>query len=377
MASKNAVNSGIAVQPNQRAIIPALWQQKLIAVSSFKSQVVFDLFKYGMSNEVLKRLWVRVKGTLNTGSATAGTATGLLNPFDLLTSSTFVLAPVPGAGLLPFNQPSGRSLYLLEAIQRRNFASQNFTTAITDGGGAETVDWRYNFNFRRNFAKKGIEYDLPLAKFTSAVLTLNFGGQTTLFTGGSNTWDFSGLNVELWGDYGYDVDPAGVHATEVYEQVFPITANGDLLINQLPAGVLYTDFAFLAEKNNVPTNGIVNNIDIEGAGRNWTMPGDNNASILNEIVTTEQFDGSAASSGFGGASTLGGVAGLYLFPMRDGSYLRSFDARNTQLLIKVNITGWENSHTYNLRMIARKLTPYGIIAHNPANAGTTVASGKR
>lgn len=383
MASQNAVNAGIAVQPNSRAIIPALWQKKFIDTSVYKTQVNFDLFKAGLSNEFIKRLVVRVNGTVNTGSATAGTATGLLNPYDLLKSATFNVSPTPGAGLVPFNQVSGRGLYLLKAINRREFVTQNGVIGeITDAGGSSVaVDYEYTFTFQRNHVRKPAEYGFPLSKFTSAVLSLTFGDQTQLFTGSSNTWSFAGLNVDLWGDWDYDSSPAGVHATEVYEQVFPITANGPLLINQLPAGVIYTDIALMTEHNNVPANGIIDNIDIEGGGRNWTFAGTPNAALFNAEFTREQFDGTGTVVGFGQESDAfsaedTGLDGIYIFPMRGGSFLRGLDARNTQLLIKLNVTGWTNSGTYNARLLVRKLTPYGIVAH-AAGSASGAPKGKR
>lgn len=371
MASPNAVNAGIAVQPNTRAIIPALWQKKFVDTSVYKKQINFDLFKAGLSNEFIRRLTVRVSGNVDTGSATAGAATGNLNPYDLLQNATLNVSPTPGAGLVPFNQMTGRGLYMLKAINRREFNSQNDAIgSVTDATGSTAVDWVYEFTFQRNHVRKPAEYGLPLSKFTSAVLSLTFGDQTVLFTGSSNTWDFSGLNVDLWGDWDYDTSPAGVHATEAFEQSFPITSNGQLLINQLPAGVIYTDLGFLIEHNNVPVNGVINNVDLEGGGRNWTFPGDVNAQFFNEEYTREQFDGSAASFGYAGDPTTpatGGYDGIFWFPMRGGSFLRGLDARNTQLLIKLNVAGWTNSGTYNARVIGRKMTPYGIVAHAGAS----------
>ena len=379
----NGVNAGIAVQPDSRAIIPALWQKKFVDTSIYKSQINFDLYKAGLSNEFLKRLIVRVSGTINAGTATPGAATGLLNPYDLLQNATLNLSPTPGSGLVPFNQLSGRGLYLAKAINRREFASQNVEiNSIVDGGGvAQAVDWLYEFTFQRNHVRKPAEYGLPLSKFTSAVLSLTFGPQTVLTTGSANTWSFAGLNVDLWGDWDYDSAPAGVHATELFEQSFPITANGQLLINQLPAGVIYTDLAFVLEHNGVPVDALIDNIDVEGGGRNWTFPGDKNASLLNKEFTRERFDGTGTKYGFGTpvntpSATGAALVGLYIFPMRGGSFLRGLDARNTQLLIKLNVVGWTSSGTYNCRLIGRKLTPFGISAHIATNK-TALPKGKK
>ena len=398
MASQNAVNVGVAVQPNSRAIIPALFQKKFITSQQLQKQVNFDLFKSGLSNEFLKAMWVRVTGTMKTGSATKGTAVaGLLNPYDVLTNLTFNVSPTPGAGLLPFNQVSGRGTYFVEAIDRREFLSQfaqfgGTTTLLADpdtadnvnfadGNGNYTLDLWIPLKFQRNHVRKPAEYGFPLSKFTSAVLSCSFDlTQTDYVTGSSNTWDFTGLTAELWGDWDYDSSPAGVHATELYEQVFPVTANGPLLINQLPAGVIYTDIHIITEHNGEPTSGIIDNLDVEGGGRNWTFNGDKNASFLAKNAAL-QFDGSIyatsdVATGGGGFAALIGIPGIYSLPMRGGSFLRGLDARNTQLLIKPNVTGWTNSGTYNVRLLARKISPYGIVGHLASNQ-TAVPKGKR
>lgn len=397
MASQNAVNAGVAVQPNTRQIIPALFQKKFITSQQLQKQVSFDLFKAGLSNEFLKAMWLHVTGTMKTGSATKGAAvTSTLNPYDILTNCSFNVSPTPGAGLLPFNQVTGRGLYTVEAIDRREFMSQlaqfgGIATALSDpetgnvvnfadGNGNYTIDFWIPLRFQRNHVRKPAEYGFPLSKFTSAVLALSFDLSQTLFsTGSANTWDYTGLTAELWGDWDYDSAPAGVHATELYEQSFPVTANGPFLINQLPAGVIYTDIHLLVEHNGQPVSGVIDNIDIEGGGRNWTFNGDGNANYLAKI-TRAQFDGSVNAANAvlsnGGYGDLSGVPGLFMFPMRGGSFLRGLDARNTQLLIKPNVTGWTNSGTYNIRLLARKITPYGIVAH-AGGSQTGVPKGKR
>lgn len=417
------VNSGVAVQPNSRAIVPALCQRKFITSQAIQKQVTFDLFKSGLSNEYLKKLILKVKGVIKTGSATAGTTTGNLNPYDLLSVCTFKLSPTPGSGLIPINQVSGRGLYLAKAINDRNFAAQNtrlttsdgnpgtpeaISVAILDKGGNLEYEWQYDLIFQRNHVRKSVEYGIPLSKFTSAVINLQFDLDQTLFvTGSSNVWDFSGLTVELWGDWDYDTAPNGVHAVELYEQSFPIPTNGQFLINQLPAGVIYTDFFFSLEDGGdnthlgLPTDQLIDNIDIEGGGRNWTFAGEENISFFKELTRT-QFDGSVWSgagiqvaadnfvSGYGdaGFNTTGngaqmtansgksGLAGLYGFPLRGGSFYRGFDARNTQLLIKLNVTGLQTA-PINARLLAWKMNPYGVVPRNPDRGGSTSVKGKQ
>lgn len=407
MASGVAVNSGVAVQPNTRAIVPALTQRKFITSQSIQRQITFDLFKSGLSNEYLKKLYIRVVGAVDTEHATPGAETKNLNPYDLLGTCVFNLSPTPGSGLVPINQLTGRGLYVKKAINDRNFAAQNaaltlgapglgspdsLSPAIIDATGSVDYEFGYELNFQPNHVRKPVQYGIPLSKFTSAVVNLSFTLDQTLFvTGSSNTWDFSGLIVELWGDWDYDTAPNGVHATEIYEQSFPITSNGQMLINQLPAGVIYTDFTFITEYDGLPVDGIINNIDIEGGGRNWTFAGETNINFI-KMLTREQFDGSAWAgqgdatlAGYGdgvsmtgAASMTNGLAGIYGFPLRGGSFYRGFDARNTQLLIKPNVTGWIAGHTFNFRLIAGKINPYGIVPMNPqGGAGSTTVRGKR
>lgn len=375
MASKtpsaSPSNTGVLGTNGGATIIPALWAKKkyFSQTGSIANQkVTIDFKKAGMSNEFVKRVIIRLSGTINTGSATVGTATGNDNPEGLLTNALLQTSP-SFQNLLPVNGMSGRGAKWDRGVQRGRLIAYS---AITDGGGVETVNWEYEFFFQRrgNFphgVRKAVEYGLDVSKYSSVVMTLTFGGQTLLFTGGSNTWDFSGLSLDMWAEVSYATYPSGLHATEIYEQSFPITANGDLLINQLPAGCMYDEIVILAEHNNALTDEIIGNIDIEGAGRVWQYAGDSNADFLRDIASTDAFDGSV---------TIANLAGVYVCENEpDGSFYRAIDARNSQILIKVNVIGWTSSGTYNCRLIARKMVPYGVLAHAPAQAGKPRAKG--
>lgn len=348
------------------APIPALWATKKYDSQPYKKNgtVIVDLRKAGMTNEFISRIMVRLTGTVDAKAVAAVAASGLDNPEGLLTSSVFQVAPTPAGASIPFNQVTGRGLRWIKAINKEKFTAY---TAIVDGGGVQTVFWEYEFIFKRNHVRKNVEYGFDLSKFTSAVLNLTFGDQITLFPTTTNVYDFTNLTVETWCEIGYNVNPEGLHAVEAFEQSFPILAAGDLLINQLPAGVLYSDLYLIAEKNNVPFDGIVGNVDIEGGGRNWTYPGDSNAALLRDCYSQDCFDGSVA---------VAGVAGAYLFRMRDGTFLRSIDARESQIIIKVNVLSLLGG-TCNLRVIGKKMVPYGVKALNKPAAGTGKATGKR
>lgn len=367
--STSPANTGVLGTSGGQTIVPALWAFKKYysQTSSILGQkVTIDFKKAGMSNEFVNRIVIRLSGSINTGSSGAGTATGNDNPEGLLTNALLQTSPT-FQNLLPVNGVSGRGMKWDRGVQRGRLVAY---TAITDNTGATSVNWEYEFWFKRkgNFpygVKKAIEYGLDVSKYTSVVLTLTFGTQATLFTT-TNVW-VDNMTLDMWADVSYQTYPSGEHATEIYEQSFPIVANGDLLINQLPAGCMYDEIVILGEHNNVLTDSIIGNIDIEGAGRVWQYAGDSNADTIRDIKSTEAFDGSV---------TIANLAGVYVSENSpSGSFLRAIDARQSQILIKVNIIGWTSSGTYNCRLIARKMVPYGVLARAPQHAGAPRPAG--
>lgn len=329
--------------------VPALWNRRKLYTTQFSpnGSVPVELTKYAQS-DYISRLWIHIVGSVNTGAATAGSATGNDNPEGLLLSALLQTSPVI-AGVVPFNATSGRAIRW-DSAKNRGFLIN--PTAITDGGGSQNVSFWYELIFKRRGIRKNIEYSFDISKYTSALLTLNFGGQTTLFTGGNNTWSFTGLNVEIWTESDFNTNPDQEHAHELFEQNFPITATQtDFPINQLPPGFLYTDLMFLAEDNNALSNAIINNIDIEGGGRIWTPAGDGNASTLQRCVTALEFDGSVG---------LTNLVGVYSIGMRDGMFSRQIDALKAPIIIKLNVTGPGSGHAFNVRLIGRRMVPGAV-----------------
>ena len=195
--------------------VPALWNRRKLYSTAFVAggSVPIELTKYAQT-DFISRLWVRLTGSINTGAATAGSATGNDNPEGLLLTALLQTSPVI-AGAVPFNAVSGRGIRW-DSAKNRGFLIN--PTALTDGGGSQTVNVWYELIFKRRGIRKNIEYAFDISKYTSALLTLNFGGQTTLFTGGSNTWSFSSLNVEVWTESDFNVSPVQEHAVELFEQ---------------------------------------------------------------------------------------------------------------------------------------------------------------
>lgn len=359
-------NTGVLGTNGGNSVIPALFAKKKYFTqtgSILGQKVTIDFKKAGMSNEYVSRVIIRLSGTINTGSGTPGTATGMDNPEGLLATCTLQTSPT-FAQLLPVNGVSGRGAKWDRGVQRGRIISY---TAIADGAGSVAVNWEYEFFMKRrgNFphgVKKAVEYGLDVSKYTNVLFTLTFADQTALFSGTATPWDATGLVLDMWAEVGYQTYPDGLHATEIYEQFFPVTANGDLLINQLPAGCMYDSITLLAEHNNALVNGVLGNIDIEGGGRNWYYAGDANADFIRDIASTDAFDGS---------ETIANLAGVYVaVNEQDGSFFRAIDARNSQILIKANIVGWTSSGTYGIRLITRKMVPFAVQAYDPKAAGS-------
>lgn len=346
--------------------VPALWNRRKLTTASFiaNGSVPIELTKYAQS-DVISRIWIHVVGTINTGGGAAGTATGNDNPEGLLLSANLQTSPVV-AQAQPFNAVSGRGIRW-DSAKNRGFLIN--PTALTDGGAVQNVSFWYELVFKRRGIRKNIEYSFDISKYTSALLTLNFGGQTTLFTGGANTWVFA-LNVEVWAESDFNVNPDQEHAHELFEQNFNITATqSDFPINQLPPGYLYTDLMFLTEDNNVLSNAILNNIDIEGGGRIWTPAGDNNASTIQRCVTALEFDGSVG---------LSNLTGVYSIGMRDGMFSRQIDALKAPIIIKLNVNGPGGGHTFNVRLIGRRMVPGAVKSRSvsrPSGGRSNLRSG--
>lgn len=321
--------------------------RKLTTLAYQVGNVPVELTKFAQ-RDVFSRLLVRIVGTLNTGAGAAGVATGLDNPEGLLKSVILQTSPTI-ASVVPFNQVSGRGLRWDGALNRGFLINP---TAIADGAGAIAVDYTYELVFKRFGVRGAIEYSFDISKFTSALLTLNFGDQTQLFTGSANAWNLNALNIELYADSNFSVDADQLHAHELFEQNFPILqAQSDFPITQLPPGFLYTDFIMIGEDNNAPSNNVINNFDIEGGGRIWLPAGDKNALMVQRALTVPEFDGSVG---------LANLHGVYIpVSMRDGMFSRQIDALQAPILIKLDVNA-PAGHTFNVRLIGRRMLPGAV-----------------
>jgi hypothetical protein len=315
-----------------------------------------ELTKYAQE-DVFNRLVIHVVGNIIIAGASSGTATGLDNPEGILTQLTLQTTPQV-TGITPVNRLSARGLLYENMIERGYLLK---ATTVPDTAATVAVDYHYVINFKRARSRKGIEFDFAIEKYTSALLTMVLGGRGQLFTGGANTWDMSGLQVEIYADsnFGLDPDKISIHAHELFENTYPITATQtDFPIDTLPSGYLYTDMIFLTEQNNVlvnfdataTTTRILQNIDIEGGGRVWLQSGDNNADIVQQDWTQEL------------VQTGQTLTGIYVpvSIIREKMYSRMIDALLAPITLKMTVQGPSGGNLTNLRLIGRRMIPDAV-----------------
>jgi hypothetical protein len=339
-------------------MLKALWGEKLVFTGPYPvvgSQVagqanfVVDLVKQGIKDTV-DRLSVQVTGTITTGAGALGTATGAENPQGLLVSANLTSAPL-AAGLVPVNQVSSRGLVVDEAVVQRAF--DNLTPITNVASSTIAIDMWVHMRFKRPNVKKGIDYAHPMYPWSSDVLTLTFGTVDQLFTGAATTWNFGGVQVNVWADLDIDANPDQIHATEIFEQQFNITAtNPNFMINNLPQGCFYDNLYIIAEDNGALSDDFLNNISIQGAGRFWTNQGEQNADFIRQVYTKPHFYDPAGGSH--------GLTGLWVLPLRDGLWSRALDATSTPVIVTLDVTGPGSGHVFNIRIVGRKLVPGGI-----------------
>jgi hypothetical protein len=345
----------------------ALWNEKKVFTTNYPlvgpnasgtANMTVDLVKQGVV-DTIDSLSIRLVGNIVQVNTTGGTASGLENPQGLITLANLVTAPQPAA-LVAINQISSRIAVLDQAVIQGAFDTLPAITEV-NGGATLPIDVWQHYRFKRSGTKKSIDYALPMSKWNSAVLTLVCGTRNQLFVGGTGTptWDMTGVQIEVYCDLDVDANPNEIHAFEMFEQDFNITAqNAAFLINQLPQGCFYDNLYFAAEDTTVSTgavalsDGIINNISIQGGGRFWTQQGERNADYIRQRYTKPLF-----YDPNGGAH---GLTGEYVFGLRDGLWSRALDATSTPIVISLDVNGPPSGHTYLVRLGGRKLVPGGV-----------------
>jgi hypothetical protein len=296
------------------------WPVAGAAISSPVGRVIFDLKDY-LQTETISRLLVRAKGNVNVvapGNGTNGVATGRDNPEALLINLT--ARHTPALGVVSKNNLSPRGFLQMGIFDRGYSIHGTALTdpAVTQASTPQAVDFSLPVNFKMPGAQHPVEWGLPLSLFTSYQLSINCGGREQLFSGGTNTYDPTGLVVELWADY--DAGVAGFfHLVEECEQVVPVVQTQPDLQILLERGFIYTHLLFIAQTANAKDDTLINGITVQSAGRSWTPQGDKNAPIIHRWNQETHVSNPGES-----------LAGTYFVPaLRDGmvAFLRAAPSR--------------------------------------------------
>lgn len=299
------------------------WPVPGAAVASGQQSVIFDLKDY-LQRETVSRLMLRVRGPIvKGGAAGAGVATGRDNPEALVLNVT--ARHTPGMGVTSKNALTPRGI-LQTGVFDRGYSIHG--TALTDSNaGTQNVDYWLPLQFKMPGSVNPVEWGLPLGIFTSYQLTIICGGREQLFTGGTNTFDPTGLVLELWADY--DDGIAGAfHLVEEFEQVVPVLqTQGDLQVF-LERGFTYTHLLFVAQTANAKDDTLINGITVQSAGRIWTPQGDKNAQMIHNWNRETHVVNSAED-----------LTGTYFVPaLRDGMVSRAIDATVDRVEVKLDVT---------------------------------------
>lgn len=309
--------------------------------SSAPAQVTFD-FKDYLQSEVISRAFIRVRGNLVIAGAGPGAATGRENPEAFIVDITAKHAPA--LGIVSKNALSARGT-IQQGIFDRGYAIHG--TTIPDTAATVPVDFQLPLNFKMPGSVNPIEWGLPLALFNSYQLILTCGSREQVFSGGTNTWDATGLVVELWADY--DSGVAGsFNLVEEFEITTPVLQTQKDLQVILERGYAYTHLMFIAETALAKDNTVLNNINVQSAGRVWTPAGDNNAPLI-QRWNRETHVLNAAES----------LTGTYFIPLlRDGMVSRSLDATQDRVEVKLDVTFGAGPTRIITR--GRRIVPQGL-----------------
>ena len=315
--------------------------------SSGVGKVTLDLIRQGVRDNI-ETLSVRLVGNVVVAGGGGGTATGAYNPNGLFVNTSLQTTPTVNQ-LLPINNVGSRIMTIDRAIRQKAF---QFATALTDTAGTQALDVWMHFTTYREHAKQGVEFELPMNRWTSSVLNLQLGTIDQLFSGSASTYNMAGVTVEIWADLDVQVDPPNIHAVEMFEIPLNITAsNAALDFNNLPQGCFYDDLIITSEKNGALFDGIINNIYLNSGGRTWTEQDVDNAAFIRERWTQPWFYD---------PTTQNSLRGIYVIPLRHGRWSNGFDAIQQLLDIKFNVTYTGGSDVNLIRVAGRKVVPFGI-----------------
>ena len=331
---------------------PALWGFKKLTtktwpvsganVAASPGTINFDLKDF-LPTEILSRLMLRVVGPVIIAGSGAGAATGRENPEALIQSINGQTSP--SVGMISRSNLTTRGLIQL-GIFDRGYSIHG--TPIADAAATVQVDFTMPLNYKQPGSVNPIEWALPMKLFTGYNFAIQVGGREQLFSGGTNTFDVSGLKLEVWAEFETGVAGA-FHAIEHFESIIPVLATQTDLPLNLDPGFFYTHLLFIAERDNVKDDTLINSISVQGGGRIWTPQGDGNAPML-ERFTRESHVYNAAES----------LTGTYFVAaLRDGMYTRAIDALTDKVQVKFDVTLGGGTQR-QIRVIGRRIKPLAL-----------------
>lgn len=300
---------------------------------------------------VISRLYIRVFGNIVVAGAGPGVATGRDNPEALLIQSTLTSTPNQGYDIL--DKLTSRS-FRLQSFYERGYDIK--APLVPDLAGTYAVDYQYQANFLQPLAVKPAEFCLPMQLFTNLLLKLQFGGREQLFTGGTNTWDLSGLTVQIWAELYRGI--AGVfHGTCFSEIVFPaiVASQNNLQLQGIPAGYVYDTMHLRTERDNVLVNDILTNWTIQSSGRQWTRPGELNAPMIQRMARDTNLSDPAADQ----------TGQYFINALKDGMITNTIDSLDAQLDLRIDeisTSGNQFPILVSKRSIPNSLQLQGVVA---------------
>lgn len=297
------------------------WPDRQVAASSTPQTANIDL-KDLLPSQFISLLLLRVTGSIIIAGAGGGVATGKENPEALVLSVTARHTPTFGA--IGKNNLSAVGI-INQGIFDRGYAIRE--TDVPDAAATVAVDFSLVLVQKMPGSVDPKEWILPMSAFDTYQLSLLCGGKEQLFTGGVNTWDLTGLNIEVWADFDESVE-GKFHIMEEFEQTIPVTQSQTDLKVTLDKGWLYTHLLFIAQRDNANVDDIINNITVQSGGRIWTPQGDRNAKLIHRF-NRETHVNSAAES----------LTGVYFIAaLRDGMITRAIDASDQKLEVLLDVT---------------------------------------
>jgi hypothetical protein len=314
----------------------------------------------------IARMFVRIVGNIIVAGAAPGVATGRDNPEALLVQMTLKTTPDLGVNII--NNLSARGLIRYNLFERGYLIK---AATVPDTAATVPVDFSYEVNFRNPLAIKPVEYSLPLALFSSAQLQLQFGGKEQLFSVTANTWDLTGVRIEIWADM--DMGIAGTfHMTCFDERTFQnVTATqSDFPLLNMPPGYVYTGLLLRTEGALALVNNILNSWTVQGAGRVWTPQGDVNAlQIQRWNRETNLTDPAVVQTGL-----------FFINALRDGMLSNAIDSLDSQLDMKTDVTFQAGTVPNVLTLTSKRCIPNAlqlagvVAAQATTTTGTSAAS---